>query len=158
MWKIGQGERGDTMVEVLIAIVIVASVIGGAYAVSNRSLQSTRGAQERSSALKLAESQMEQLKTIVSTDPAKIFGTSAPTKFCLRSDAAGTQVYSTAVASQKANCTVDASGTPVPATTQPSYTFEITRSGNDFHLRETWLDISGGSTDSLQLNYRAYEP
>jgi prepilin-type N-terminal cleavage/methylation domain-containing protein len=161
MWQIRNNqarrsrERGDTLVEVLVAIVIVATVIGGAYAVSNRSLQSTRGAQERSTALKLGEAQLEQLKSLVTTDDQQIFGATVPTKFCLGNDVTGVHVYNTAIPAEKAKCTVDANG--VQTTIQPAYTFEITRTGNDFKLLETWIDISGKFSNSLQLNYRLYE-
>jgi len=151
-------ERGDTLVEVMVAIVIVATVIGGAYVVSNRSLQSTRGAQERSSALKLAEAQIEQLKNQVTADSTKIFGAAVPTNFCLASDATGTHVYNFTVAAQKVNCIVNANGTPTPLSSPPVYTINIVRTGNDFKLTETWVDISGKFSDSLQLNYRAYQP
>jgi type II secretory pathway pseudopilin PulG len=153
-----RGERGDTLVEVLVSIVVVSSVIGGAYVVSNHSLQSTRGAQERSNALKLGESQFEQLKSLVSGGASvsdAVFGPSAPLNFCLTSDASGTHVWDTTNIAQKVNCTVNASG--APATAPPSYTIVITRSGNDFTLKETWVDISGRFSDSLQLNYRAYQ-
>jgi type II secretory pathway pseudopilin PulG len=151
-------ERGDTIVEVLIAIVIVATVIGGAYVVSNKSLQSTRGAQERSTALKLAEAQIEQLKSVVANNPTAIFGASAPTRFCLASDAAGTTVYNKAIAAQAARCRMNANSAQVAAGVEPAWTFEITRTGNTFVLRETWQDISGDFNNSLQLNYRAYQP
>jgi prepilin-type N-terminal cleavage/methylation domain-containing protein len=149
-------ERGDTLVEVMIAIVIVATVIGGAYVVSNRSLQSTRGAQERSSALKLAEAQLEQLKNQVTADSTKIFGAGVPLNFCLTSDATGTHVYDFTQASQKVNCVVDTNG--APTTAEPKYTINIVRTGNNFKLNESWVDISGKFTDSLQLSYRAYTP
>src|SRR5687767_4350813 len=54
-------ERGDTIVEVLIAIAVVSLILGGAYTTTNRSMQATRSAQERSVALTLAESQIERL-------------------------------------------------------------------------------------------------
>lgn len=53
---------GDTIVEVLIAIAIVSLVLGGAYVSTNRSFQTTRTAQERGEALKLAESQVEAIR------------------------------------------------------------------------------------------------
>jgi prepilin-type N-terminal cleavage/methylation domain-containing protein len=149
-------ERGDTLVEVMVAIVIVATVIGGAYVVSNRSLQSTRSAQERSSALKLAEAQLEQLKNQVTADSTKIFGAAVPTNFCLASDATGTHVYDFTNAAQKANCVTNANGTPTTA--EPKYTINVIRTGNNFKLTETWVDFSGNFSDSLQLNYRAYQP
>ena len=57
-------ERGDTIVEVLIAISVMSLLIGGAFVLTNRSLQGTRAAQERLNALKLVESQLEQLKKL----------------------------------------------------------------------------------------------
>lgn len=149
-------QRGDTLVEVLVAITIVATIIGGAYVVSNHSLQSNRSSQERSNALKVGEAQLEQLKSLIAQDPDKVFDAAVPTRFCLASDAAGTQVYDFTVPSQKVHCVVDASG--APTTNQPAYTIQITRSGNDFKLDETWTDVSGRFGDSLQLNYRAYQP
>jgi prepilin-type N-terminal cleavage/methylation domain-containing protein len=151
----GSAERGDTLVEVLIAIVIVASVIGGAYVVSNKSLQSTRSAQERQNALKLSESQLEQLKSLIASDPDQIFGAGKPTKFCLSSDASGIHVWDFTQAAQKVHCVLDASENPT--TGQPAYTLYVQRTTNDFKLTETWFDVSGDFSDSMQLNYRAYQ-
>ena len=67
-------QRGDTLVEVLIAIAVVSLILGGAYVTTNRSLYATRAAQERGNALKLAESQIEQLKGIVASNPTAVFG------------------------------------------------------------------------------------
>lgn len=165
MWKIARNQqrtmsrqRGDTLVEVLVAIVVVSTVIGGAYVVSNNSLQSTRATQERSNALKLAQSQLEQLKSLVNTSSAQIFGGSVPTSFCLYSNSGTTQVESTTVPAQDQYCVVDTSGTYVTSSaTQPQYTFVIQRTGNNFQLTESWVDISGHLTDSLKLDYRIYQ-
>ena len=151
----GHAERGDTLVEVLVAIVIVASVIGGAYVVSNKSLQSTRSAQERQNALKLSESQLEQLKSLIASDPTQIFGAGKPAKFCLSSDATGVHVWDFTVAAQKVHCVLNA--TESPTTAQPAYTLSVQRTINDFKLTETWIDVSGDFNDSMQLNYRAYQ-
>lgn len=52
---------GDTIVEVLIAIAIVSAVIGGAYVSTGHSIRGSLQAQEHSTALKLAESQIEMI-------------------------------------------------------------------------------------------------
>lgn len=57
-----RNQRGDTIVEVLIAISIVSLTLAGAYASVSRSTNATRTAQERGEALKWAETQVEQLK------------------------------------------------------------------------------------------------
>lgn len=140
-------ERGDTIVEVLIAIAVVSLVLGGAYVTTNRSLQTTRAAQERSIALKLAESQIERIKALAANDPAALFG--APSPFCI-SGSTGQPV-----SASDAACSVDSSG--MPASEEPVFHLSVERSNNDFVLTETWYNVSGRMTDSLQLRYRAYE-
>jgi type II secretory pathway pseudopilin PulG len=54
-------QRGDTIVEVLIAISVVSLVLTGAMAISNSSLKQIRGAQERSEAQAYAQSTVELL-------------------------------------------------------------------------------------------------
>lgn len=57
-------QRGDTLIEVLIALVILGLVLVSAYSSTSRSLRSARQAQERSEATKLAEAQAERLKSL----------------------------------------------------------------------------------------------
>lgn len=97
-------QRGDTIVEVLIAIAVVASVLAITYSIMNRNLQVMRDNQERTEAVKLAQGQIESLKALwadtstdggradvsavnangfcvdLSTDPASVFslGAGAP--------------------------------------------------------------------------------
>src|SRR5438309_3169170 len=68
---------GDTIIEVLLALAVLASVLGGAYVSSNRSLSGARDAQERGEALKLVEEQLERLRAVVKTLPNNT------TPFCL---------------------------------------------------------------------------
>jgi type II secretory pathway pseudopilin PulG len=53
---------GDTIVEVLIALTILAMAIGTAYAISNKSIKSAQQAQERTQATKFVEGQIDKLK------------------------------------------------------------------------------------------------
>ncbi|HSX31884.1 MAG TPA: hypothetical protein VLF43_01360 [Candidatus Saccharimonadales bacterium] len=154
--KPSQFERGDTIVEVLISIAVVTMVLGGAYVTTNRSLLNTRGAQERGTALKLAESQLEQLKSVIAVTPEKIFGGGGftpPVHFCITG---GVTVYDSTVTPGNANCKVDVNGAPAGANVQPAYSLAITRSGNDFTIDESWLNVGGKVTDQLQLVYRIY--
>lgn len=70
-------QRGDTIVEVMIAVVIAGAVLVGAYAASSRSSQSIRIAQERSEGTKYATAMVERLHA----DPALYSATAAPV-FC----------------------------------------------------------------------------
>lgn len=56
---------GDTIVEVMVAIIVVGSVLAGAYVSSNHSLNANRQSQERSEALKYVEGQIETIKANV---------------------------------------------------------------------------------------------
>jgi prepilin-type N-terminal cleavage/methylation domain-containing protein len=64
-------QRGDTIVEVLVAVAIISSVLGLAYATMNRNLQSIRDNQERTEASKLAQGQIELLKNAWETKSAR---------------------------------------------------------------------------------------
>lgn len=140
--------RGDTMVEVLIAIAVVALVLGGAYVTTNRSLQATRAAEERAVALKLAESQIERVKGLLAADPGSVTGATSP--FCVSS------ASNLPVPASDADCAVGANGDPSSA--EPVYHLSIAKpTANDFVLTVQWFNVSGQGQDSLQLRYRAYE-
>lgn len=63
-------QNGDTLVEIMLAIAIVGMVLGASYATATRALRTGRFAQEQTEALKLAESQLEKVKYIATTNPA----------------------------------------------------------------------------------------
>lgn len=140
-------ERGDTVVEVLMAIAVVSLILGGAYVTANRSLQNTRDAEERSNALKMAEAQTEQLRHLASTNPSVIFGAGVPASFCISGTAT--------VDSSTALCLVNGSG--ALTTTPPAYRIAITRSGNTFTITSTWIKVGGDQQNSVQLKYRVYQ-
>jgi len=143
-------QRGDTIVEVLISITVISMVLGGAYVTTNKSLISTRSAQERGNAIKLVESQIEQLKGVIATNPNAIF-VSAPSPFCVYASGGSLNV----VASSNVNCTVNTAG--AATTTEPKFSLSITRSGNDFTIKNSWKDLSGNVTDQIQMAYRIYQ-
>jgi len=55
-------QSGDTIVEVLLAIAIMALVLAGSYAITSRSLQQGISAREHTEAMYLLQSQIETLK------------------------------------------------------------------------------------------------
>lgn len=63
--------RGDTIVEILIALTVIGVLLSGGYAIATRSLKGIRIAQERSEATKVAERQAELLKQEYSTFTTK---------------------------------------------------------------------------------------
>src|SRR5687768_7126431 len=125
-------ERGDTLVEVLIAIAVASLILGGAFVTTNKSLQATRDAQERGNAFKLVESQVERIKNLAASNPDVLFGASAPASYCISS--AGAVVASTNVA-----CTVDSAGNATTA--EPKFALTVTRSSNTFTVRSVWTKV-----------------
>ncbi len=144
-------ERGDTLVEVMIAIAIISLILGGAYVTTNRSLQATRAAQERAVALKLAESQIERLKGLIATNPSAVQTATNP--FCVS--------YTTGlpVATTNAECALNTEA--LQTTSEPIFRISILRggpTGNDFVLTEQWENVGGAvNKNNLQLRYRLYE-
>lgn len=67
-------ERGDTIVEVLICILVISTMLAGAFVTTNNSLQAVRMSQERSQAVKIAESQIESVRAL---------GDNSMTDFCI---------------------------------------------------------------------------
>jgi len=141
-----QAQRGDTIVEVLIAITVVSMVLGGAYVTTNKSLLATRSAQEHATALKLVESQLEQIKGLAITNPNAIF--TGPSPFCVYNQ-------TTVVSTTDPRCTQSAAG--VATTTDPKFNLAITRNGNEFTVKNSWTDVTGKLTDQLSLKYRLYQ-
>ena len=54
---------GDKIIEVLLAMSVIGLVLGSAFGIANRSVQIGQDAQERTEALKIAESQLEIFKS-----------------------------------------------------------------------------------------------
>ena len=63
-------KKGDTIVEVMIAIVILGAAVGGAFAVANKSQQNAQANHERYQAQLLANQQAELFRQSYSTHMA----------------------------------------------------------------------------------------
>jgi type II secretory pathway pseudopilin PulG len=141
-------QRGDTIVEVLISIGVVSLVLGGAFVVTNRSLQATREAQERQNSLKLVQGQLERIKGVVSTTPDNLFGTGVPSSYCITST-------NTVVAASNAACAVGPDGTPTSV--EPIFHLSVTRSTNTFTVKNTWASTHGEGQNNVEMEYRLYK-
>jgi type II secretory pathway pseudopilin PulG len=149
-------QAGDTIVEVLICIAIISFILGGAFVVVDHSRQGVRDAQEHGDALKLTESQLEQLRADVAAGGANadVFTQTPP--FCMFNSAA----VSTVITPTNAECTQAANGTPT--TQQPEYQLSIERAGPDAHggylftVSTSWDDINGGQANESMV-YRLYK-
>lgn len=152
---------GDTIVEVLIALVIIGTVLGGAFEISSLSLRTQLASSHRSQALQLAQTQLEELKAQVFTHPGYLTANPAlmtlPTICMTSSSTVSVQMTS------PPNCKFDSDGTPISTVAGFGFTVSINDSATTNHWSQievnvTWpADNSNNSTsgliDSLSLYY-----
>lgn len=136
-------QDGDTIVEVLIAIVVVSAVLTGAFSIANLSLKSIRMAQERGEAQKIAQQSVELLNSF---RPPNSGVTAQNAPFCIESGPGG----SVPTAFELADVSNCASGA------ENRYRTSITRttSGPVFKIRVVWDGIKG-SQEQLEYYYQA---
>lgn len=90
LFAINSRSKGDTIVEVLIALAVMASILVGAFAVASASARNIRTSQEHSEALQLLQGQIEQLRAYAmagNKTPESVVG---PVDFCLKNGAIST--------------------------------------------------------------------
>lgn len=133
--------RGDTIIEVLLAIAVVSAVLGGAYVSANRSLNGSRQSQERAEALKFVEGQLETLSAAAAQGPAIFTGTNT---FCFNDTDGNALDKDTA-----------------PCLKGPSNRYRLTIrrdvSGNEFAVRAEWDRIGSNAAEQMEIVYRVYE-
>lgn len=153
----GMGQRGDTLVEVLICILIVSMILTGAYVTTNRSNLRVIDSQERSVALKLAQGQLEQIRQSAVSPAPNVFNRTNGDPFCM--------VNVAVVDDGNAQCKQDSSG--APTTGEPSYQIAATKQACGivglpgtcrlFTIRVEWDSIATKTRAYEQLSYRLYE-
>lgn len=79
--RIKAAERGDTIVEVLIAILVISSILAGAFVSARKSQSAIRQSQERVEALNVAEGQIERVRSAASSNPSSFY--SDTNSFCM---------------------------------------------------------------------------
>lgn len=135
--------RGETIVEVLIVMVILASVLGDAFAITTRALNQNRAAQERAEAANVAQSQIELLRSAVFND--KNFTTGLGSYFCVNTNGSSFTLSSiTNVGSFSSACQ---SG-------RYSNYFTYNSLNNLYTETVIWNNVTGSGNDTLQVLYR----
>jgi type II secretory pathway pseudopilin PulG len=149
-----RNQRGDTIVEVLLAMAVLGMVLGTSFGIVNRSLATGRDAQERSEASKLTESQIEKLKT-ASSDPDNGFFNIAENSIYCITDTLDVEEFDSGGIIQD---DVDLSTYTDPCKSGPDgrYRLSIIRSGNVFTVRSRWNSIRGDQLNEAKMTYRTY--
>jgi prepilin-type N-terminal cleavage/methylation domain-containing protein len=148
--RIINSQKGDTILEVLVSMVVLAVVAGAAYATSTRSFHSALNSQYRDQAVTLAQQQIELLRSADSN--TQISGFKSQTgAFCINSANPTAAVSSTSPACSNVNnaysvSTVYTGNPPGGATNTSGYqTFKVT---------VTWLSAEG-KTQTTTAYYKA---
>ncbi len=76
-------QRGDTIVEVLIAVAVMSSVLAGAFTVSQKSVIAVRDSQERGEMLQTLQGQVEQVRSIAMQSTSVTDPIFASPDFCI---------------------------------------------------------------------------
>jgi len=151
-------ERGDTIVEVLFAVVVIGIVLTGAYAVVTHSIIDEQDAQEHSYALGLIQSQIEQIRAYIISNPSGTlpFSGSGQTG-CMYSSTATTPATLSQVLNPSSYCKVQGN---LGTNSQYSLTIKLASSSNPnnpplYQVSATWPSLlTGGSTDKIIVPYR----
>lgn len=130
--KITIGQRGETIVEVLIAIAVIGSVLGTSYAIVSRNNSSYQQVSERTQALKFAEQQLEFIRGLA---PASRTAIPSSDTFC---------ITGTTIEYDENNCKYD----------NDRYLVTSTKSGtSNFAVKVAWDGINGDA-EEVELGYR----
>lgn len=140
--------RGDTIVEVLLAMSIIGIVLGAAFGIANRSVNVGQDAQERTEALKIAESQLEIFKSQYPKDQTIRLRTDQQ-PFCFDIKAVNSQKNSDDAACSGINGS-GASGLYSVSIIPPN----ATSLSKSYEIRVIWQRIGGGPDNNLSLYYK----
>jgi Tfp pilus assembly protein PilV len=151
---------GDTIVEVLIALTILAMAVGTAYAISSKSIKSAQQAQERTQASKLVEGQIDTLKYLSESQDtvdvavfaeAKNFSNGA---HCINSTTTDGQTTITAVKLTDADpnisglCKID---------DRFNISFTYDSDNRIFSVRADWDSLGSSTQESVVMEYRVVQ-
>lgn len=169
--RLNKQQRGDTILEVLIAVAVLSLVLTISFALSNRNTQGNRQAQERGEATKYTETQMELLKTYLAqtTTPSL---PSPGSFFCMKKDGSGPVNISLPVSDPTiSNFSSFTNAYSNPALSDciegdPSgvqfYSFIERHNGaddsqkNTFTAHTKWLKVAGRGIDEASMVHRIY--
>jgi prepilin-type N-terminal cleavage/methylation domain-containing protein len=155
------GNRGDTIIEIMIVLAILALAISVAYSTASRSLLNARQAHENTEATRLAETQIERLRLMrnnPAAGPDNIY-TTAPKLYCVNSTNNKININTNDPYAPLA--TDDTGGCTQLGRYFVSVCYKTCSNPLDdrtFTVMVTWDDVLGQGKDSVRIPYRLPAP
>lgn len=161
-FNIVKNQRGDTIMEVLICVAMLGFMLGAAFSLTNKNQLSARASQERSEAVRLAEKQVEYIRTYYAKNPGV---TPANANFCF--DNNGVYTANGTPSAQINNDNDDTKYVTTCKDTTNGYDYKIsfwradvpeTRSvlgskGSAHVVTVRWDNIKGGGKEEVKMFY-----
>ncbi len=146
--------RGDTIVEVLIALGVLTAVLVGAYVTANRTQNTSQASQERGEAIKSGEAQIERLKAILVSPSASTVPSGTP--FCIN-DTGNVVVAISSPQPNPFSQSLSGDTLPYPSgcVKNNRYNVAILKSSSNYSILVRWERI-GGNRDQINMYYRVY--
>ena len=160
--KLHRGQRGDTIVEVMIVLAVIGLALGIAYSTANRSLLNARQAQENSAATSVAQTQVERIISIgctsgnplcdisdASSPGYKLIHPPGGGAFCIAPPAAPGQMPQV-VPSTNAACSDEAG---LPGSSIQITCLNSCAAPRVFEVKISWADVLGQGNDTVTQDY-----
>ncbi len=143
-------QRGDTIIEVLLAMTVIGLILATSFGIANRAMRTGRAAQERNEALKAAETQLELTKAYLKDGANNITTfTGAGNPFCI--DVNALSAGNAAVINTDARCN-DTDG----AGAAGLYSVAVSESGGTYTVNVQWdrANTQDSTPGQLSIFYR----
>lgn len=148
-------QRGDTIVEVLLAMSVIGLVLGSAFGIANRNVATGQNAQERSEAIKEFETQLELLRASSGVEDNVLVDYPTTGAFCYKNndefhsfgDLVDVNDLDLGI-NYPLECQLGEGG---------RYKLSIIKSADYlFTIRVRWLPLGSGPTQEITTAYRIY--
>lgn len=140
-----RNNHGDTIVEVLISLAVLAAVLGGGYGLTSNSLQNGIEAGQRSEALAVAQGQIEFVKDAQASGGRDIKDYQIDKTFCIDSDTGDPIDTDHSDYEDICNTYED---------TDYSVGVDYDDASGKFTVGTNWPTFRGEGINELQLNYK----
>lgn len=148
-----QRQRGDTIIEVLIAATVISAVIMGAYLLTQRSTSTVLYAQEHAEMVQVLQGQVEQVRALALAQKTPTGGIYSPGEFCV--DASDPTDIKPVYKSDGENLSGEYANKCTNINDRYTVAVSYDSGTRVFNFKGNWDGLSGG-VNNASLVYRIY--